>query len=487
MEWLSSLGAPGDALRFIIVVIEAILVLNLMILVHEWGHFLAARWRGLKVEKFYIWFGKPIWKRTYNGVEYGLGSVPLGGFVQLPQMGPMGGLEGETEGAPLPQITPLDKIIVAFAGPLFSFLLALFFAVLVSWIGFPDRHASTTVIGHVVKDAPADKAGLKPGDKVLEVDGVAIHSWTSPINSLTERVVFSKGEKVELLIERPGVEKPFIVSTGFMVEEGSWFNRRGLRKIGVANAHAVVVESVLKGSAADRAGLKAGDAILKLDGQALFTSFPIQDAAEAKELKPMALTVKRGAEELAITLTPIRPTAPDPVPEAYHAFVNSGITFGNPEWPESKPAVADQIVLAATQVKRTFGAVFDRVFRRTGDVGPQQLGGPVKIINLFYTLFQMPSGWKLVLWFSVILNVNLALMNLMPFPVFDGGHIVMSIGEWIKKGAVLPMKAMEWVQTGCVVGLLCMFGYITWFDIWELKSKPTTESLDVKTVVYPAP
>jgi regulator of sigma E protease len=145
MEWLSSLGLFGTIVRGLIVLLEAICVLNLMILVHEWGHFLAARWRGLKVEKFYIWFGKPIWKRTYNGVEYGLGSIPLGGFVALPQMAPMGGAEGETASAvdQLPPISPMDKIIVAFAGPLFSFLLAVVFAFVVFWVGMPDRRIHT--------------------------------------------------------------------------------------------------------------------------------------------------------------------------------------------------------------------------------------------------------------------------------------------------------------------------------------------------------
>ena len=105
-------------LRFLGILIQVILVFNLIIIVHEYGHFIAARWRGLKVEKFQIWFGKPIWKKTVNGVQYGLGCIPAGGFVALPQMAPMGGIEGTSEeGAEkLPPIKPLDKIIVAFAG-----------------------------------------------------------------------------------------------------------------------------------------------------------------------------------------------------------------------------------------------------------------------------------------------------------------------------------------------------------------------------------
>ena len=196
MEWLSSLGTFGEILRFIIVLLEAIFVLNLLIVVHEWGHFLAARWRGLKVEKFYVWFGKPLWRKTFNGVEYGLGTIPLGGFVQLPQMGPMGGLEGEEDkGEKLPQITPLDKIIVAFAGPLFSFLLAVVFAWLVFLVGYPDRRMHTTTVGWMKPDSAAAKSDFKMGDTILAIDGVPVQSWDNPIDSVHERIAFSKGER----------------------------------------------------------------------------------------------------------------------------------------------------------------------------------------------------------------------------------------------------------------------------------------------------
>src|SRR5579871_508794 len=107
--------------HYILIALEVVLIFNLIIGVHEWDHFLAARWRGLKVERFAIWFGKPIWKKKMNGVEYVLGSIPFGGYVSLPQMASMEAIEGKTEEVkePLPNVSPLDKIIVAFAGPLF--------------------------------------------------------------------------------------------------------------------------------------------------------------------------------------------------------------------------------------------------------------------------------------------------------------------------------------------------------------------------------
>src|SRR5499427_6076967 len=126
-----------SVLKVIFISLEVLLLFNLLIFVHELGHFLAARWRGLKIDRFAIWFGKPIWKKKINGVEYALGTIPAGGYVALPQMATMEAIEGksDTPQDKLPPISALDKIIVAFAGPLFSFLLALTFAAVVMVVG----------------------------------------------------------------------------------------------------------------------------------------------------------------------------------------------------------------------------------------------------------------------------------------------------------------------------------------------------------------
>src|SRR6266487_1473767 len=132
--------------RVILIVFEVLALFNLLIIVHELGHFLAARWRGLVVERFGIWFGKPLWQKTINGVVYCLGSIPAGGYVALPQMASMEVIEGKSEQPEqkLPPISALDKIIVAVAGPLFSFGLALAFAAVVFVIGRPVSEIETT-------------------------------------------------------------------------------------------------------------------------------------------------------------------------------------------------------------------------------------------------------------------------------------------------------------------------------------------------------
>src|ERR1700759_3641424 len=144
--------------RVILISLEVLALFNLLIVVHELGHFLAARWRGLYIEKFGIWFGKPLWKQTINGVQYSLGSLPFGGFVALPQLAPMDIIEGkaDVDRAQLPPVSALDKIIVAIAGPFFSLLLAVVIATLIWGVGYPVTESdTTTTVGYVLPESPA--------------------------------------------------------------------------------------------------------------------------------------------------------------------------------------------------------------------------------------------------------------------------------------------------------------------------------------------
>jgi regulator of sigma E protease len=221
--------------KFLGILLMVVMVFNLLIIVHEWGHFLAARWRGLMVDRFQIWFGKPIWKKKINGVQYGIGSIPAGGFVSLPQMAPMGSIEGraldedeakkdaadadttaddeekEIDPRDLPPITALDKIIVAFAGPLFSFLLAVVFAFIVWAVGKPEAQMSkTTTIGYVAmaeeeKDkSPAQLGGFQVGDTIISVDGKGVKRIHGMIDSVDWNFITSTETEVPVVVNRPG-------------------------------------------------------------------------------------------------------------------------------------------------------------------------------------------------------------------------------------------------------------------------------------------
>src|SRR5436190_21019226 len=298
-------------LKAIFIFLEVLLLFNLLIFVHELGHFLAARWRGLKIDRFAIWFGKPIWKAKINGVEYALGSIPAGGYVSLPQMATMEAIEGKSEssGQPLPPISALDKIIVAFAGPLFSFLLALAFAVVVMMVGRPvSETEKTTTIGYVVKGGPADKAGLRPGDKILEVDGKPVSKFGGMGDSVTWRIVRSEGETVELKVKRDGKELEFFPKPA--KEPTKLWERKSLRKIQIAPAHDLIVGDLATNSPAKAAGLRSGDRILSMNGIKLYNFETLDDYAESHPSETLALNCERNGQTLEVKVKPEVPISP---------------------------------------------------------------------------------------------------------------------------------------------------------------------------------
>lgn len=471
MQWLSSLGPVGEVLRVIILIIEVLLVFNLMILVHEWGHFLAARWRGLKVEAFYIWFGKPLWKKTINGVEYGLGSIPAGGFVKLPQMAPMDAIEGESSSSePLPPITPLDKIIVAFAGPLFSFGLACVFAFLVMWLGKPQTESFvTTTVGYVAKDSPAAKGGLKPGDVIKSIDGQPIRRFEGFVDSVRWGVISSEGDTILFEIERPGEgTKKLAIDSNWPDDEkkkSAWwhmiFERPELRDVGISGKETPMVGEVAPNSPAADAGLQAKDELLKVDGRPLLHRVQFAEHLESKKDQPVHVTIRRHGQEQDVQLLPRIPDkweskdTPRPmVGIAWHATGDRKLAH---------PSVLEQVSDAA----RSMVSMIQKLLSPKSEISPSHMSGPVGIGRVYYNLLQDPAALLQVLWFSVVLNVNLAIMNMLPFPVLDGGHITMAIAEAIRRRP-LHSRPLEIVQTACALALFGFIIFVTLKDTGDI-------------------
>ena len=280
--------------RVLFIVLEVIVLFNLLIVVHELGHFLAARWRGLFIEGFGVWFGKPIWKKTINGVQYSLGSLPFGGFVKLPQLAPMDIIEGKAdmEREKLPPISALDKIIVAVAGPLFSLLLALFFAVIVYAVGHPVSESDlTTVIGYVEHDSPAEKAGLLAGDTILEVDGKHVVRFSGMNDSVIWNVLRSEEPTIPIKVERAGEVRTFPVAP-FKSETRGW-RRKSVRQIMILPAQTPLIDQVQPDSPAAAAGLKHGDVVVGFNGTRIYHPLAVADYIEAHPNQPITLQVNR--------------------------------------------------------------------------------------------------------------------------------------------------------------------------------------------------
>src|ERR1700722_16117382 len=296
-----------NILRAGLIVFEVLLIFNLLIIVHELGHFLAARWRGLHVDKFGIWFGRPILKRTIGGVEFSLGWIPAGGFVLLPQMATMEAVEGKAgvNSTDLPPIKPLDKIIVAAAGPLFSFLLALAFATIVWLVGRPRGEADTTTVGgSVAPDVPAAKAGFKPGDKILEIDGHPVSRFNGMVDSIRWYIVRSEGSVIPFKVQRG--DQILSINSGFEKPETSGWERKSLREVGLQPAITPVIAKVAPDSEAAKVGLQANDEIIEVGGQKIYYLKQISEWAQQHSGQPLPLIVIRDGRSSQVDMQPGR-------------------------------------------------------------------------------------------------------------------------------------------------------------------------------------
>src|SRR4051794_10552376 len=283
--------------RVVFILLEVLVLFNLLIVVHEIGHFLAARWRGLYIERFGIWFGKPIWKKTIGGVQYSLGSLPFGGFVALPQLAPMDIIEGKADldRTKLPPVSAIDKIIVAIAGPLFSLLLAFVIASLIWIVGYPISEADTTTrIGYIMAESPALKTDLQPGDKILEVDGKPVKRFLGMNDSVSWNVVRSEGETIPIKYQRDGAIKTVGVEP-YRAETRGW-RRKSVRQLLILPAETPIIDKVETGSPAAGAGLQHGDIIRAVNGAPIYNPMAMIDQITNNPDQELSLKVERDGQ-----------------------------------------------------------------------------------------------------------------------------------------------------------------------------------------------
>ncbi len=452
--------------RVVFLILEVVVLFNLLIGVHELGHFLAAKWRKLYIEQFGIWFGKPLWQKKINGVLYSIGSIPAGGFVKLPQLAPMDIIEGEADvdRAKLPPISALDKIIVAIAGPVFSVLLALAFACIVWAVGRPIGESdATTTIGYVIPDSSAAQVGLRAGDKILAVDGNKVTRFLGMNDSVSWNVVRSEGETVAVEFVRDGKVQTVQV-TPYKPTTTKW-HRQGTRQLLILPAETAVIEKVEPKTPAAAAGLQQHDVVTAFNGTRIFSPYALADYIEKHPTQLLALTVQRGDRTMMVRVTPVLlPTEGKMKPRIGIGWDSDGktiIAHTNP---------FEQVYKSVTGTLETLGAVASP----KSDVKLQHMSGPIGIGHIYYLLFENERGWQLALWFSVILNVNLAILNMLPIPVLDGGHIVLAILESIRRKPI-NLRILEYIQTGCAVMIIGYICYVSFFDIGDFfgsKSEP---------------
>ncbi len=558
-----------------------ILLFGGSIFVHELGHFLAARRRGLKIERFSIGFGPKIMSWNRGGVEYCISLLPLGGYVALPQLAELGAAEGgyAQDAEELPPISYIDKLIVAVMGAVFNVIFAFVISSILWGVGQPSsEEAQTTVIGYVGKrlsldentevEGPAFAAGLRPGDKVVSIDQQRVSNFSELIHTLiTGSGRDGEGSpKAVFEVEREG--RIFKLDVFPRLAEINPASGERLRLVDIRPAHSLIVKHIEEDSPASRSGLRLDDQVLAADGTQMFSlrsfieylieigersvTLTIERAGETfyVEIEPEAVAVTKPLGELivrdikreaSITLQPIyrsegKPDPTDPsspsVLAVHHVNDPTGLVFagllsgdriqsvsGSPytslaSWivlvnekpegtlsltvergketehfailgtasaslipPQKRPMIGAQLsglkltvflnpIDQFTGIIETTLQVLGSLVSTDSDIGIRNLSGPPGIIRAIDQLSKIDI--RLVLWFVCLLNINLAILNLLPIPVLDGGHIAFATLAKLR-GKALPPGIVAGTQGIFMLLLFSLIIYVSFFDIrrWQ--------------------
>jgi len=395
-------------------VFAALFLFGITVFVHEFGHFIVARRCGLVVKTFSIGFGHAIFKWEKDGILYKIGWIPFGGYVSLPQLDPEGmeKIQGGESKETFPEISPWKKIAVAVSGPLGNIVLAVLLALAIWLIPGNDAGAQIRpIIGSIETNSAAYAAGLRQGDEIITVNGAAVKNWYD----FTVEALLKNSDTVALDVRNAGVEKQLNVPV-VKIESGERIME------GVKPAIPCLFGAVTAGSPADRAGVKSGDIALALNGVTVLGWENFTELVQSTEPGvPAALTVERKGETFALSIVPEY--------SAEYKRIMVGVQLGGSglPWMLYKNPL-DQLKYDALAIVRVLKALVTPAEAKQAAGG---LGGPIAI----FTMLTMSIKMGLVNTLGLIrfLNINLAVLNLLPIPVLDGGHIVFAFWHGITR------------------------------------------------------
>ncbi len=448
---------PDSLLSSPLAIVVGILCLTVCIFIHELGHFLAARWRGAHVTRFSIFgLGPPIVSWNWRGVEWCICWIPLGAYVQIPQLADLGEIEGGDAAPDTPPRPPMgyaDKVIASVAGPVFNLLLALLLSTVLWYVG-EERSAEmlTTRIGYVsptlkLSDgreipSPAAQAGLQVGDTIRSIDGRTTTEWQDVQASIIFGAGKTAGERTAaFVVERAGREVTLTLKPQLATEEK-------LRRIGISPYVEAKVHSVVAESPAARAGFAAGDRIDTIDGARIHSFVTLDEALRANAGRALAIRVLRAGAPVDLAL---------PTGSANGMGTKLGLAFTT----DLQIVHTDPFTQIGGFIGQTFQTI-SRLINPFSDIRLSHMSSVIGMVDTFRQAAQ--AGPRYLLLFAIAVNVGLAVLNLLPIPVLDGGHILFAtIGKL--RGRNLPVEWIAKLQFGFFVLLLSMMLYVSTFDV----------------------
>jgi regulator of sigma E protease len=432
-------------LTFVWVSAAVVLLFGAAIFVHEFGHFWMARRLGLKVEGFSIGFGPKIFGWRRNGIDYAWRWIPAGGFVKLPQMVTSEALEGKNEAAGnLPPISPWSRILVALAGPVMNGVLAFVIAIAIYFLGLPVR-VNPAIIGAVTPGSPEAKLGLQPGDRIVAVNGKLVTSW----EDAQMDAVMALTNVLPVTIQRDGMRTTYYLTAKLN-------EQLGLKLFDLEPIEHPVIRQISAGSAAEQAGLKPGDEVLSFAGAPIVGASNLISLIQQRAGQPSPIEVKRGQERLTLLTTPKL----DPSTKLGRLGMEIGSSLAS-DYQLQKPGPPPWEMVGEI-CQQTYGVIAALVHSKQSGVGVKDLSGPPGILAALAG--ELKADFRLGLKFMVLVNINLAIINLLPLPVLDGGHILMALLEKVR-GRPLGARIQEHATAVFAILLISFMLYVSYNDL----------------------
>jgi regulator of sigma E protease len=429
--------------------------IGILVTVHEFGHFWVARRLGVKVLRFSIGFGPPLWRRSvgHDGTELVIAAVPLGGYVKM-----LDEREGEVPANERDRAfnrQPLaTRSAVVVAGPLFNFL----FAIIAYWImyasGVPGMRP---VVGEVIPSSIAQKAGFVAGDEIRAIQGTPTPTWESAVLALLDAGLDAPTAFPVRVREPDGNDRELRVT----LDKSARLLGKGnpLENFGIKPWHPVfpaVIDHLEPGSPAERGGLQAGDLVVAADGSAISDWNQWVDYVRSRPGKTIAVQVRRGERLINLSLTPeaVREDGATigrigayvrPQDNEQHARMRVVVRYG---LIGSMPVALGKTWEMTALTLRTLGKMI------TGSASIENLSGPISIAR--YAGQSAALGLSAYLGFLAVVSVSLAVLNLLPVPVLDGGHLLYYLVELVKGSPVSETTQLVGQRLGLIVLLILM-------------------------------
>jgi regulator of sigma E protease len=384
-----------------------------LVFVHELGHFLAAKRVGIRVLKFQLGFNPTIVSFRRGDTEYGIGALPLGGYVKMAGESP----EENRPGSPDEFLSKSkwERFQVLIMGPAMNLLLALGLTAIVLYQGaqVPAYEDQPAIVGGVTADSPAARADIRKGDHLVSVAGSRVATWEQLLMAVASR----PNREVAIGLVRDGAEIEKKVTPEVQPDQSSF----QVGVIGVLPDVHPHVPSLVQGDPAERAGVKVGDVIVAVDGEPITFSSHLRDAIAKRPNKEITLSVVRDGSPLTIAVTTSDHSG--------KGWIGIGIQDA---FKTIKPSALEAASMSVKKNVEWSGLILKTLWGLlTLETSPKQLMGPVAIAQLSGESAQL--GWVALFSLMASISLNLGLLNLLPIPVLDGGHIFIMALEGVAR------------------------------------------------------